>query len=192
MGTAGARALIRRFQLADEAQQAQVSDMAEENMILSVSRPPGRIDPSKPPMLLLNLQGASASSELGQVRLLITNIEPLSHILVWSKSQHSDPASETATIDIVELPRMNLSFRAVAGNRLVCDDLAGLFISKDQGSTIGSLLSGLPSALVLEEPAGNLHIMVSAIAKPLRQWQGLNGCKNVEHILLNSEVLLDR
>ncbi len=87
---------------------------------------PAPIDESQPPMLLLNLMCAPPSSALGELRRSLVRLEALSHILVWSSTAGGTEAA--ATIDVVELPRLRLTFRADRG-RLYCDDLSGLFVS---------------------------------------------------------------
>jgi hypothetical protein len=45
------------------------------------------------------------------VILLLSRLEDLSHILVWTKTNLRAP-NEPCTIDVVEMPRLGLTFRA--------------------------------------------------------------------------------
>lgn len=70
-----------------------------------------RIDTNRPILTLLNVLTAPPSSLLKRVGMLLARLDNLSHVLVWSKSDVKTVHSH-ATIDLIELPRVNLSFKA--------------------------------------------------------------------------------
>jgi hypothetical protein len=60
-------------------------------------------------MVLLNLASAALDSSLGNLTRALANLDSLSHVLVWSKSQPTSRGEE-AEISVVELPRLRIRF----------------------------------------------------------------------------------
>lgn len=89
----GADAIVQRISVAD-------SDEESEN-----------IDKNRPVLTLLNIAMAPAGSLLKQIGMLLSRLDNLSQVLVWSESEVLN-AQQACTIDTIELPRVNLSFRA--------------------------------------------------------------------------------
>lgn len=127
-------------------------------------------DASKPVVTLLNLLLAPAGSALRRLARLLLRLEDLSHILVWSLSELSK-ANDDCTIDLIELPRLHLTFRAKveAGSvRLYCEQHEGFFITNGRSDDVMRLLEGVPNSLLLEHQDGGLSVLVSAASLPKR------------------------
>ncbi len=115
------------------------------------------IDSSRQVLTLLNLLHAPADGALRQLADVLMRLENLSHVLVWSASSGADP-TEKATIDLVELPRLKLQFRAspdaIGRMRLASVEHAGLYVTTRCDERTAGLLRGLPHALLLENANG--------------------------------------
>ena len=68
-------------------------------------------DPNQPILTLLNVLSAPPSSLLKRIGMLLSRLDNLAHVLVWSKSTVPSPHSP-ASIDFIDLPRVNLRFTA--------------------------------------------------------------------------------
>lgn len=107
---------------------------------------------------------------LRQLINVMSRLEDLSHVLVWTKSPLKAP-NEPCAIDVVELPRLGLTFRSrevIPGERmtrLVCDDYDGYFISNVRSPALSRLAEGLPHSIILENADHDLFLLVAA-AKP--------------------------
>lgn len=89
-------------------------------------------------------------------------------MLVWSHSVVSHP-SDDCTIDLVELPRLNLTFRAKerAGTvHLYSEQHEGYFITNQRPAEVVELIAGIPNSLLLEHNDGGLSVLVSAASVP--------------------------
>jgi len=103
------------------------------------------LDPNRPVMTLLNIITAPPSSLFKQVGMLFSRLDNFSHILVWSKSQIKS-LLDALSVDKIELPRVNLTFKAkrvaiVGGSiehRLFSNDHSGLYISTSNESIVRS------------------------------------------------------
>eukprot|EP00958_Prasinococcus_capsulatus_P016955 scaffold1900_cov389-Prasinococcus_capsulatus_cf.AAC.31 len=144
--------------------------------------------------MLLNLQTATHGS-LATIRQLFIRMESLSHILVWSRnSPAGDQGSalglggeDPLSIDLVELPRLQLRFSAkedapfpleTLGSmddpktglgkqvHLYSEDYPGLFISNLRDRALLHLLSGIPRSLLLQNSEGQLFVLVAANSLP--------------------------
>ena len=144
-------------------------------------------DGSRQVLTLLNLLHATANGALRQLADVLMRLENLSHVLVWSASSGADP-NEKATIDLVELPRLRLHFRAEPDERgrmrLASVEHAGLYVATCCDERTAGLLQGLPHTLLLENANGEQFVLLSAATLPSRP--ALAAAK------LSSEVLLDR
>lgn len=131
------------------------------------------------PMTLLNPLSNVEGSPLQQLAQLITRIEDLSNVLVWT-NQDIDPAKAAdavVTIEEVELPRLNLSFTAkeIDGQRvLACRQLDGMFISCQVPEAVRDLISGIPECILLENKDQEYFLLISAVGSPQRPPQKLN------------------
>ncbi len=133
-------------------------------------------------LTLLNLLHASEGTALARVAAIFSQIESIGYILAWTSGTQSGELS----VDLVELPRLRLSFigRVDGGEtRFYCQEHAGLFILLDRSPYSEKLLSGLPCALLLTNATKELFILMNATVKPLRPNQS-------EYF--SSALLLDR
>ena len=146
------------------------------------------VDTSRETLTLLNLLHAPPGSALRQLATLLSRLEYLSHILVWTRKSDATLA-DSCDIDLVELPRLRLSFTAessAAGLRLHCVEHAGLSVSgRDRmDARTRELLKGLPHSLLLENEVGELSVLVSATTLPSRP--------ALAAAVFSTEVVLDR
>ena len=121
-------------------------------------------------LTLLNLLHAPKESKLARVASLFTKIESIGYILAWSESERD-------SVQLVELPRLRLSFVAakIAGRcSFLCNEHAGLFVPSEPCSYAKQLITGLPCALLLSNSTKEFFIMMNAAVKPLRPNQREN------------------
>ena len=125
--------------------------------------------PSVQRLTLLNLVHAPAASHLSRVAELFSKIESLGYVLAWMKSDREDIA-----VDVVELPRLKLSFEARhedGETRFYCREHAGLFIATGACPNSEHIMTGLPCALLLKNRVEELFVLVNAAVKPTRPKQ---------------------
>ena len=118
---------------------------------------------------LINL--AHGDQQLASLRQFCCRIDNLSHVLAWSQS------SQANSVDLVEFPRLRLSFRVGADGRLFSVDQSGFFVSNHRTPALVELLTGLPNALLLEHANSQAFMVLApATAKPQRfgdvTWSG--------------------
>ena len=119
------------------------------------------------------------SSTRLRVMQVISRLDIPAHTLVWSKTKPSSP-SQGCTVDVIELPRLRLSFTLREHARQVregvearspalwCDQHPGMFLSsRGDEDGVAGILQGLPHAVLLEDTFGNMFVLASAIAKPI-------------------------
>jgi hypothetical protein len=145
--------------------------------VIGIDHEVEKIDPNRPIHTLLNVLTAPPSSLLKRVGMLLSRLDNLSNILVWSTSKIQSPHSPAA-IDFIELPRVNLSFKAkdvesVDGkieHRLYSNDYDGLFIAtSSEAREIAERLLGLISHfIVLQNADKDLFILLPSCALPRR------------------------
>jgi hypothetical protein len=136
---------------------------------------------NSPRSTLLNLLHAPVSSHLSKVAALFTKIESLGYVLAWSLSGEEDMA-----VDLIELPRLKLSFKAIFEDgelRFYCREHAGLFISTENCPDSEILMYGLPCALLLTNHVKERFILVNSAVKPVKPPQSVS---------FPSVLLLDR
>ncbi len=151
------------------------------------------IDPNRPSMTLLNVVSAPPSSLLKRVGMLLSKLDNLAHVLIWSLSKV--PSSHSpASIDLIELPRVNLSFKAKEHEtsdgkkefRLYSNDFDGLFIavSTEARDIADRLLGTISHFIVLQNAENDLFILMPGCALPRRLHN--DGTR------LSVQVILDR
>ena len=87
------------------------------------------VDDSKKKHTLLNAMHAPPGSALRELADVFVRLEYLSHVLVWSETPMAGP-DDVCSIDLVELPRLKLSFRVETSPlRLCCLEHSGLTIA---------------------------------------------------------------
>ena len=151
------------------------------------------IDPNRAVMTLLNVMSAPPSSIVKRFGMLLSRLDNLSNVLVWSTSDIRS-INDAATIDEVELPRVNLSFKSkkidkLDGSieyRLYSNDHDGLYISTSLESRdiTERLLGGISHYIVLQNADNDLFILIPGCALPRRL--------NTEVNRLSVQVILDR
>jgi hypothetical protein len=171
----GAQALIQRVAYLD-------SDSAAENKNQNI-----------PTMTLLNVSTAPPSSLLKRVGMLLSRLDNLAHVLVWSTATVRN-AGDASSIDLIELPRVNLSFKAkkvetIDGkveHRLYSNDHNGLYISTSTESReiVEKLLGLISHFIVLQNSDNDLFVLVPGCALPRRL--------NTDGTALSVQVILDR
>jgi hypothetical protein len=151
------------------------------------------VDPNRPVMTLLNVMTAPPSSTLKRFGMLLSRLDNLSNVLIWS---YADVRSinDAATIDEIELPRVNLSFKSkriekLDGStefRLYSNDHDGLYISTSLESRdiTERLLGGISHYIVLQNADNDLFVLIPGCALPRRL--------NTEVNRLSVQVILDR
>jgi hypothetical protein len=161
--------------------------------IIGVEHETEKIDPNRPSHTLLNVLSAPPSSLLKRVGLLLSRLDNISHVLVWSTSEVNSTHSQ-CSIDFIELPRVNLSFKAkdvesVEGkmeHRLYSNDYDGLYIAtSSEAREIGErLLGSISHFIVLQNADKDLFILLPSCALPRRL--------HADGSHLSVQVILDR
>jgi hypothetical protein len=151
------------------------------------------VDESVPIMTLLDIRTAPPSSLLKRIGMLLSRLDNLSHVLVWSFSKVVS-GNDASSIDMIELPRVNLSFKAkrvetVDGNiecRLYSNDHDGLYISTatESREIAEKLLGSISHFIVLQNSDNDLFVLMPGCALPRRL--------NTDGTALSVQVLLDR
>jgi hypothetical protein len=99
----------------------------------------------------------------------ILRLESLSHILFWTKSAGKD--SMNATIDLIELPRLRLTFerKVVEENqsRYYCIEQAGYYLTScNNFPVVKNILSDLNAGIALKNDLGEHVVLLSCLSKP--------------------------
>jgi Ca2+-binding EF-hand superfamily protein len=117
-----------------------------------------------PPMLLLNALVAPPNALLARLMRALVRIETLSHILFWRPLDAAVGSAPTR----VELPRLGVTFELRDG-RYYCDADATLFISDVATPRTAALIRGLPASVLMQDANGELHLLASLAAMPIRE-----------------------
>ncbi len=151
------------------------------------------IDKKRPILTLLNVALAPSGSLLKQIGMLLSRLDNLSQVLVWSESEVLN-TQQSCTIDLIELPRVNLSFRAkriekidgTVEHRLYSVDNDGLYIatSANARELVEKLLGSIDHFIVLQNEDNDLFVLIPGCALPRRL--------HVDGSYLSVQVLLDR
>lgn len=151
------------------------------------------IDMTRPVYTLLNVMSAPPSSLLKRFGMLLSRLDNLSHVHVWSKSKMTT-AHEPSSIDFIELPRVNLSFKSkevesVDGkleHRLYSNDYDGLYIatSNEAREIAERLLGSISHFIVLQNADKDLFVLLPSCALPRRL--------HTDGSHLSVQVVLDR
>jgi hypothetical protein len=167
--------------------------MIQQIPVLSADHEVEKRDPNRPVLTLLNVLCATPSSLLKRVGMLLSRLDNLAHVLVWSKSQVGS-AHVPATIDMIELPRVNLRFTArnetnldgTTVNRLYSNDYDGLYIatSTEAREIAERLLGGIAHFIVLQNADNDLFVLIPGCALPRRL--------HMDGAHLSVQVILDR
>eukprot|EP00048_Salpingoeca_helianthica_P023358 m.23852 g.23852 ORF g.23852 m.23852 type:complete len:4219 (+) comp8583_c1_seq1:2019-14675(+) len=119
-------------------------------------------------LVLFDLLYAPAGSVLFRLASVLSRVEDLSHILVWTTA-YTSAASDLTQISLIELPRLKLRLqphRSPTGAvRLHVADRAGWYVS-DLSDThpardlLDQLIGTLPHSLILENDGGSLMVLL--------------------------------
>ncbi len=141
----------------------QVSGMSQPSISRQISETE---DVHSHHLVLLDLLNVPRGCLCWRIAQVLTRIEDLSHILCWTTSGLG-VVGAPVSIALIELPRLNLKFRPVAGAdgkvRLCSMEYDGLFIS-DRHVDLPeweTLSVGIPFSVLLESPVGELLFLVS-------------------------------
>lgn len=167
--------------------------MIQRIPVLGTDEETERMDPNRKTLTLLNVLSAPPSSLLKRVGMLLSRLDNLSNVLVWSTGR-IQTAHSPASIDLIELPRVNLSFKSkstesVDGkieNRLYSNDYDGLFIatSTEAREIAERLLGTISHFIVLQNADNDLFVLVPSCALPRRL--------HIDGSHLSVQVILDR
>jgi len=153
-------------------------------------------DPNRKVHTLLNVLTAPPSSLLKRLGMLLSRLDNLSHVLIWSETKISNQSTaDKCTIDVIELPRVKLSFKAkrvetISGKveqRMYSNDHDGLYISTSQEAReVAERLLGNAVAhfIVLQNADNDLFVLIPGCALPRRLHQ------DGSH--LSVQIILDR
>eukprot|EP01012_Entosiphon_sulcatum_P007139 TRINITY_DN13559_c0_g1_i1.p1 TRINITY_DN13559_c0_g1~~TRINITY_DN13559_c0_g1_i1.p1 ORF type:complete len:4669 (-),score=764.85 TRINITY_DN13559_c0_g1_i1:3029-17035(-) len=118
-------------------------------------------------MLMLNLLYAKEGTPLYSLGRLLSRIENLSYVLAWTRNLAGDTDGGDFFVDLVQLPRLKLSFAARVGNdgttRLYSLDHAHLFVCNERGPLTTQLLQGIPHSLLLCDQNKEISILVPSV-----------------------------
>jgi hypothetical protein len=152
-----------------------------------------RADSNRPMLTLLNVLTAPPSSLLKRIGMLLSRLDNLAHVLVWSTARVQS-AHAPCSIDLIELPRVNLSFKAKTvesidgkvDHRLYSNDYDGLYIatSNEAREMAEKLLGTISHFIVLQNADNDLFILMPSCALPRRL--------HVDGSHLSVQVILDR
>lgn len=161
--------------------------------VIGVDHETEKVDPNRSVHTLLNVSSAPPSSLLKRVGMLLSRLDNLSHVLVWSTTEVHLTHS-ACSIDFIELPRVNLSFKAkdvesIEGkieHRLYSNDHDGLYIATStEAREIGErLLGSISHFIVLQNGDKDLFILLPSCALPRRL--------HADGSHLSVQVILDR
>ncbi len=118
-------------------------------------------------LTLLNVLHSPPGSALSKVAAIFTQIESVSHILVWTEAAKGEQLS----VNLVELPRLRLTFTTKVEDgevRFYCQEHAGLYISQKRNANLERLLGPFPCALLLTNATREFYILANATIKPFR------------------------
>jgi hypothetical protein len=143
------------------------SDAATENKNLNI-----------PMMTLLNVSSASPSSLHKRAGMLLSRLDNLAHVLIWSSANVRD-AGDASSIDLVELPRVNLSLKAKQVETIdgksehhLCSNNGhnGLSISTSTESReiVDKLVGLISHFIVLQNSDNDLFVLMPGCALPRR------------------------
>ena len=142
-----------------------ISTAATEHTAVTVESTSTGISLLDEDMELIDLMYTPKDGKRHSLAKVISRIDNIAHVLCWSRT-----GGEGDSIDVVEVPRLSLTFVAIkddAGKvRLESSDHAGLFIHTaafglDKQTT--EMLRGMPQSLVLTDSNGQHTILCAAV-----------------------------
>ena len=120
-------------------------------------------DEEDPVLMLLDLMNVRETDPLSQLADFLVRLDNLSHCLVWTKDVYATPGSPVS-IDIIEIPRVNLTLRGVPTGsgvlRLECVDHVGLYVSNYRDYKVEQMLDRLSCSVLLQDDHHRLSILL--------------------------------
>ena len=118
------------------------------------------------PLVLVDVMRAPPRSLLGRIADWVTRLDCLSHVLVWSFSD-ARPGEELE-VNLIEFPRLGLSFKAAAGSaggdpRFECVEHSGTWVSDLRSDAVNAHFAGLPHGVLLQDASNAQHLLVSNV-----------------------------
>ena len=148
---------------------------------------------SLPTQTLLNVMTAPDGSGLKELGLLFSRLDNLSHVLFWTYDNLKNP-TDASSINLVELPRIKMSFRSQTvetspgkfSTHLFSTDHDGMFITTDPTARkhVERLLGSVPHFVVLQNHDEELFALLPGCALPRRLYS------DGSH--LSTQMILDR
>uniref|UniRef100_A0A7S1J653 ubiquitinyl hydrolase 1 n=1 Tax=Eutreptiella gymnastica TaxID=73025 RepID=A0A7S1J653_9EUGL len=118
--------------------------------------------------LLLDLLHAPEGTALHSLARVMARLENLSHVLAWTQNAGARDPSDRLTIDLVQLPRLKLTFAAhwdagASETRLQSLDHANMFVSNIRNDLVVHLCRGIPHCVLLADPNDELRLLVPGV-----------------------------
>jgi hypothetical protein len=161
--------------------------------VLDASQATETRDTNRPVLTLLNILSAPPSSLVKRIGMLLSRLDNLSHVLMWS-SQKVQSAHDACSIDVIELPRVKLTFKSkriesIDGRveqRIYSNDHDGLYISTSTESReiAEKLLGSIAHFIVLQNADNDLFVLIPGCALPRRL--------HIDGSHLSVQIILDR
>ena len=119
-------------------------------------------------LTLVNIAFATLNSKFHGLLKTISRLENASYILCWTLSKSLlSPSSATIQVDLIELPRLKMSFAEHNDehgvSRLYSLDHVNLFVSNSRSELSAKLMQGLPHSLLMSTSNDELQILVPTI-----------------------------
>lgn len=121
-------------------------------------------------LTLVNIAFARSESKFHKALHTISRLENAGYILCWTLTDALDTYKgneDAINIDLLELPRLKMSFREKADEkgvpRLYSLDHVNLYISNVRSELTCKLMTGLPHSLLMTTSNGELQILVPTI-----------------------------
>ena len=124
-------------------------------------------------LVLVDVLYAGSTPELKALREFATRVDDLSNCLVWTKPPADGASAATAGIELVEFPRLHMSFRVKTDSagelRLFSEDHSDMFVSNCRAPAVEKVLAGLPTGILLENAntgGAEFSVLLSAGTRP--------------------------
>jgi hypothetical protein len=136
-------------------------------------------------MTLLNVSSASRRLYSNvQVCMLLTRLDNLAHVLIWSSANVRD-AGDVPSIDLIELPGMNFSFKAkeveMIDNKITT---VAILTSTEPREIVDKLVGLISHFIVLQNSDNDLFVLMPGCALPRRL--------NTDGTAFSVQVIFDR
>lgn len=117
-------------------------------------------------LTLVQMAFSKSDSKFGNLLNTMSRIENAGHILCWTLS-NSINNNQNISIDLLELPRLKLSFKEKKDEndvtRLFSMDHVSLYVSNQRSNLTTNLMVGIPHSLLMSSCNGELQILVPTL-----------------------------